>query len=172
MKLTNILVATALLSTTATFANDFINYKQLTKELKSQNTKNGTFATTSDVKHALKSKDWAVVDVRTNEEWQAASIKGSSRIGRQSPEKALESVVLDDDDNFVKQNIIVVCNSASRASVEAETFKKMGFKQVKIYPIYRWIDECNPVVTRYSKKKDKHGSKRKFGNFYAEFCKR
>jgi len=169
MKLGNILLASTLLFGAAQ-ASEFISYKQLTKQLKKDAKKAGEFATASEVRYALKAKDWAVIDVRTMEEWQAASMKGAYRVGRQSPEKALETIVLDDDDNFVKDKIIVVCNSASRASIEAQTFKKMGFKIVKIYDMYSWIDECNPVNTGYSKKKDKKGTKNKFGMFKAEHC--
>lgn len=169
MKFTNLLLATTLLATVAT-ASEFIPYKQLTKQIKAEEKKAGNFASAQDVKNALKSKDWAVVDVRTQLEWAAGSIKGSSRIGRQAPETALANIVLDDDDNFIKDKIIVICNSASRASIEAQTFRKMGFKEVKIYDMYSWIDECNPVVTGYSKKKDKKGTKKKFGMFKAEHC--
>lgn len=169
MKFTNILLATALL-TTVVSASEFIPYKQFTKKLKAQEKKAGNFATAQDVKNAIKAKDWAVVDVRTIQEWNAASIKGSSRIGRQSPETALANIVLDDNDKFIKDKLIVICNSASRASIEAQTFRKMGFKEVKIYDIYSWIDECNPVVTAYSKKKDKKGTKNKFGMFKAAHC--
>lgn len=106
------------------------------------------------------------------EEWSAAHIKGTVRIGRQAPEKALELYALDDNGKFVKQNLIVICNSASRASIEAETFKKMGFKTVKIYDLYSWIDKCNPVITKYTVHKDKAGTGLKFGDFYAEHCKK
>jgi len=164
-------IAAAALSTSAT-ASDFVDYKGLTKHLKAEAKKSGNIATAADVKKALASKDWIVADVRTMEEWQAAHIKGSQRVGRQAPEKALGNFVLDDNDNFIKDKIIVVCNSASRASIEAQTFKMMGFKKVMIYDIYSWIDGCNPVATGYSKKKDKHGTKNKFGMFYAEHCKR
>ncbi len=151
-------------------ANDFVDYKSLSGKLKKEAKAKGLYATTKEVKAALKSKDWIVGDVRTMEEWAAAHIKGAVRLGRQSPEKALELYALDDDDNFVKQNLIVVCNSAARASIEAQTFRKMGFKTVKIYDLYSWIDECNPVVTKYTVKKDKGGLNLKFGNFYAEHC--
>ena len=169
MKLGNILLATTLFLGAAQAA-EFTTYKQLTKKLKKEATAKGQFATAKEVRHALKAKDWAVIDVRTMEEWQAASMKGAYRVGRQSPEKALETIVLDDNDKFIKDKIIVVCNSASRASIEAETFKKMGFTTVKIYDMYSWIDECNPVVTAYSKKKDKKGTKNKFGQFKAAHC--
>ena len=169
MKLSKILLASTLLLTAAT-ASDFISYKELAKKNKAEDLKLGNFATAQDVKNAIKAKDWAVVDVRTMEEWSAASIKGTTRVGRQAPETALEGIVLDDDDNFVKDKLIVICNSASRASIEAQTFRKMGFKEVKIYDMYSWIDECNPVVTGYSKKKDKSGTKKKFGMFKAEHC--
>ncbi len=111
------------------------------------------YATTNEVKAALKSKDWIVADVRTMEEWSAAHIKGAVRIGRQSPEKGLELYALNDDDKFVKKNLIVVCNSAARASIESQVFRQMGFEKVKIYDLYSWIDECNPVVTKYTVKK-------------------
>ena len=169
MKFTNLLLATTLFATAAT-ASDFIPYKQLAKEIRTQEKKAGNYATLEEVKKALNSKDWAVVDVRKKEEWAAASIKGSFRIGRQSPEKALENIVLDDNDKFIKDKLIVICNSASRASIEAQTFRKMGFKKVKVYDLYSWIDECNPVVTGYSKKKDKSGTKNKFGMFKAAHC--
>lgn len=169
MRLKNILLASALLSS-GLMASEFIPYKQLGKDLKAQEKKDGNFATLEEVKKALKSKDWAVVDVRTQLEWAAASIPGSYRVGREAPEKALEAIVLDDNDKFVKDKLIVICNSASRASIEAQTFRKMGFKEVKIYDMYSWIDECNPVVTGYSKKHDKKGTKNKFGMFKAEHC--
>ncbi|HFU75106.1 MAG TPA: rhodanese-like domain-containing protein, partial [Arcobacter sp.] len=115
-------------------------------------------------------KDWAIVDVRTMEEYQAAHIPGSIRIGRQNGEKAIAAVVTDDNDNFTKPNIVVVCNTASRASIEAVTLKKLGFKTVKIYDIVSWMDECNPVANMYSKKKDKKGTKQKFGTYKVAHC--
>lgn len=171
MKLANILLATTLLAG-AGMASEFTNYKSLTGKLKKEAKAAGNFATTAEVKAALKANDWIVADVRTVEEWNAAHIKGSQRIGRQAPEKALANFVLNDDDKFIKDKMIVVCNSASRASIEAENFRKMGFKTVKIYDLYSWIDECNGVINRYTKKKDKHGTKNKFGMFYAEHCKK
>ena len=169
MKFTNILLATTLLSAVA-LASEFIPYKKFAKQMKAEEIKAGNYATAQEVKIAIKSKDWAVVDVRTPLEWAAASIKGTYRIGRQSPEKALSNLVLDDNEKFVKNKIIVICNSGSRASIEAQAFRKMGFKKVKVYDMYSWIDECNPVVTGYSKKKDKKGTKNKFGMFKAEHC--
>lgn len=165
-----LLLVSLVFTATSMFANEFIDYKSLTKQLKAEAKKNGMFASEAEVKNALKAKDWLVADVRTMEEWNAAHIPGSVRIGRQAPEKGLALHVLDDDDNFVKQNIIVVCNSAARASIEAESIKKMGFKNVKIFNIYQWIDKCNPVNTGYSKKKYKQGTKKKFGPFLAQHC--
>lgn len=153
-------------------AGEFVDYKKLSNQLKAQNKKSGNFATSKDVKKALKSKDWIVADVRTMEEWAAAHIKGAVRIGRQAPEKGLELYALDDDGKFIKKNVIVVCNSAARASIEAETIRKMGFNKVKVFDLYSWIDECNPVVTKYTVKKDKKGLNLKFGAFYAEHCKK
>lgn len=167
-----IVLATLLFATSTLLANEFVNYKSLSNQLKAEAKKDGNYATTADVKKAIKSNDWVVADVRTKEEWDAAHIKGTVRVGRQAPEKALALYVLDDNDNFVKQNLVVICNSAARASIEAQTFKKMGFKDVKIYDLYSWIDECNPVVNSYSNKSNKSGTKNKFGSFYAQHCKK
>ena len=171
MKLTNILLAVTLLTGSA-IAAEFIDYKKLTKQYKKDAKASGGYATAADVKKALAAKDWIVADVRTKEEWSGAAIKGSQRIGRQAPEKALENFVTDDDGKMVKDKIIIVCNSAARASLEAQTIKQMGFKKVLIYDIYSWIDECNPVVTKYTVKKDKGGKGLKFGDYYAEHCKK
>jgi len=171
MKLKALIVA-LVVTISSVSAADFIDYNALSSKLKKEAKKAGNYATTKEVQKALKAKDWMVVDVRTMEEWAAAHIKGSYRIGRQSPEKGLELYALDDDENFVKDNIIVVCNSAARASIESQTFRQMGFKTVKIYDLYSWIDECNPVVTKYTVKKDKGGTGLKFGSFYADHCKK
>lgn len=162
-------MAGMIISTTL-LANSFIDYKTMSSKLVEENKKAGNYATLEEVKMAIASNDWLVADVRTIEEWAAGRIKGSVRIGRQAPEKALANHVLDDDDKFIKQNLIVICNSAKRASIEAETFRKMGFKQVKVFDFYSWIDSCKPIVTNYSSKKNKTGTNNKFGQVKAAHC--
>ena len=170
MKIGKIILAASLCFGVANSA-EFVDYKKLSGDLKKQAKAKGELASTDEVKKALASKDWAVVDVRTMDEWQGARIEGSFRIGREAPEKALESIVLDDETGkFTKPNIIVVCNTASRAVIEAQAFKQMGFDTVKIYGIETWIDECNPVLNYYSNTENKSGNKKKFGKSYAEFC--
>ena len=171
MKFSKIVLSMGLLASSL-FANEFINYDNLSKSLKDDAKKNGLYATTDEVKMALKEKDWAVVDVRTAEEWAGAFIKGSHRVGRETSEVAIENFVTDDDGKLIKDKIIVVCNSAARASIEAQTFRQMGFKTVKIYDLYSWIDECNPVVTKYTVKNDRSGTGLNFGEYYAEHCKK
>ena len=171
MKFSKIVLSLGLLSSSL-FASEFINYDDLSKSLKDDAKKNGLYATTDEVKMALKEKDWAVVDVRTAEEWAGAFIKGSQRVGRETSEVAIENFVTDDDGKLIKDKIIVVCNSAARASIEAQTFRQMGFKTVKIYDLYSWIDECNPVVTKYTVKNDRSGTGLNFGEYYAEHCKK
>ncbi len=169
MKLKTLLIAGMITSSTL-LANGFVDYKTMSSKLVAENKKAGNYATVEEVKSAIASKDWVVADVRTKEEWSAGRIKGTARIGRQAPEKALANYALDDDDNFVKQNLIVICNSAKRAAIEAETFRKMGFKKVKIFDFYSWIDSCNPITTNYSSKSNKAGTKNKFGSFKAQHC--
>jgi len=169
MKIKTLLIAGMITSSTL-FANSFIDYKTMSSKLVAENKKAGNYATIEEVKTALTSKDWIVADVRTQLEWAAGRIKGSVRIGRQAPEKALANYALDDNDKFVKQNLIVICNSAKRASVEAQTFRLMGFKNVKVFDFYSWVDSCNPIVTNYSSKKNKAGTKNKFGQVKAAHC--
>ena len=171
MKFSKIVLSLGLLASSL-FASEFINYDDLSKSLKDDEKKNGLYATTDEVKMALKEKDWAVVDVRTAEEWAGAFIKGSQRVGRETSEVAIENFFTDDDGKLIKDKIIVVCNSAARASIEAQTFRQMGFKTVKIYDLYSWIDECNPVVTKYTVKNDRSGTGLNFGEYYAEHCKK
>ena len=171
MKFSKIVLSLGLLASSL-FASEFINYDDLSKSLKDDAKKNGLYATTDEVKMALKEKDWAVVDVRTAEEWAGAFIKGSQRVGRETSEVAIENFVTDDDGKLIKDKIIVACNSAARASIEAQTFRQMGFKTVKIYDLYSWIDECNPVVTKYTVKNDRSGTGLNFGEYYAEHCKK
>jgi|GEM_PF-965621 rhodanese-related sulfurtransferase len=152
-------------------ASEFIPYEEMASTLLKENVEKGLLATTQEVEKALHVKDTVVVDVRTKEEWAGAHIKGSRRVGRQSPEKAIELFVLDDDDKLIKDKLIVVCNTAHRASLEALIFRKMGFKEVKVYPIDEWIDSCKPIVTKYSRQEYAKGHHHKFGSFYAEFCK-
>ena len=169
MKLINTLLLAGLL-TSGVFASEFITFHQLTNNLLEKNEKEGLRATTAEVKKAIKSKDTAVVDVRTKLEWAGAHIKGSYRVGRQTPEMAVSNFVLNFDDKFVKDKLIVVCNTAHRASIQAVIFRHMGFKEVKVYAIDQWIDECNPVVTMYSGKEYSEGKDHRFGGFYAEGC--
>ena len=171
MKLSHSLLALLFLSST-TLAADFISYKKASTALLEKNEKEGLRATTEEVKKALQEKDTAVVDVRTPLEWAGAHIKGSYRVGRQTPELAIANFVLDDDDKLVKPKLIVVCNTAHRASIQAVIFRHMGFTEVKVYPIDQWIDECNPVATKYSGQEYSEGKERKFGEFYAKGCKK
>ena len=171
MKLTHTLVAMLLL-TSGTVAADFISYKKASTALLEKNEKEGLRATTEELKKALQAKDTAVVDVRTSLEWAGAHIKGSFRVGRQTPELAIANFVLDDDGKLVKPKLIVICNTAHRASIQAVIFRHMGFSEVKVYPIDQWIDECNPVATKYSGQEYSDGKERKFGEFYAEGCKK
>jgi len=145
--------------TTLLLANQFKPYKVISNELLQENIKAGLYASTDDVKKALKSKDTLVVDVRTKEEWSAAHIDGSIWIGREKAEKLLENYVVTDG-KFTKDKLIVVCNTAHRASIEAMIFKKMGFKKVKVYSIFDWINGCNPLTTKYTK----------LGKFYLDKC--
>lgn len=170
INLGKIVLCSAIFFTSNLFSNNFIDYSDLTTKLKIEAKEKGNIASTEDVKKALVSSDWAVIDIRTITEWNAAHIKGSIRVGRQTPEKALSNIVLDDNDRFIKDKLIVICNTSSRASIEAEIFRKMGFSKVKIYSMTTWIDGCNPFYNKYSRKKDKHGSKQKFGAFKPAFC--
>ena len=80
MKFGKILLVATLL-TGSVFAAEFLTYDKLAKNLKEEAKKAGNYATTAEVKTALTQADWAVVDVRTAEEWAAGYIKGTQRVG-------------------------------------------------------------------------------------------
>ncbi|WP_309497747.1 rhodanese-like domain-containing protein [Sulfurovum sp.] len=169
-------ISIVLLATTFCVASDeeapFMGYQELTTKLKAEYVKSGMYASTEQVKKALKSEDWVVVDVRNSNEWSAAYIEGTKRVGRKNPEKLIKNFCLDFADDFTRNKVIVVCNSAARASIVAETFKTMGFKKVMIYDIYAWIDECNPISNDYTIMSSSKGTGLKFGTFKAAHCKK
>jgi len=169
MKLGKIMV-TAVMMWSSIAAGEFISYHQMADKLLKENIQKGKRATTEEVKAAIRTKKVLVVDVRTAEEWAGAHIKGSVRVGRQTPELAIANFVLDDDDKLIYDRLIVVCNTAHRASLEAVIFRKMGFKEVKVYALDEWIDTCNPIATKYSTQRYKEGKNKKFGLFYSEAC--
>lgn len=152
--------------------SQFVGYSELTAKLKAAHVKDGTYATTEQVKKALQSDDWLVVDVRNDNEWSAAYIEGSKKVGRKNPERIIKNFCLDFGDDFTRNKLIVVCNSAARASIVAETFKSMGFKIVMIYDIFTWIDECNPISSDYTIRSSRKGTGLKFGSFKAAHCKK
>jgi len=169
LKLHKIIIIGGVLLASAV-ASEFVSYHKMSEKLLEENIKNNLCATTDEVKKALKSKDTLVVDVRTAQEWAGAHIKGTVRVGRQTPEMAISNFALDDDGKLIKEKLIVVCNTAHRASLEAVIFRKMGFESVKVYPIDKWIDECNPIATKYTNQKFKKGRGVKFGLFYSGEC--
>lgn len=152
--------------------SQFLEYSALTKKLKAKHVEAGTYATTEQVKKALKADDWLVVDVRNDNEWSAAYIEGTKRVGRQNPERIIKNFCLDFGDDFTRDKVIVLCNSAARASIVAEAFKVMGFKIVMIYDIYTWIDECNEISNDYTIMSSRKGTGLKFGTFKASHCKK
>ena len=178
MRIKLIMVVLILFTTLSMASEDeaeptFVDYRELTAKLKAAHVKDGTYATTAQVKYALKADDWLVVDVRDDHEWSAAYIEGSKYVGRKNPESKIKNFCLDVfGDDFTRNKLIVVCNSAARASLEAEIFKLMGFKTVMIYDIYTWIDECNPISSEYTVRKSRKGTGLNFGSFKAVRCKK
>ena len=61
MKFSKIVLSMGLIASTL-FAGDFIDYNALSKSLKADDKKNGLYATSDEVKAALKDEKWAVVD--------------------------------------------------------------------------------------------------------------
>jgi rhodanese-related sulfurtransferase len=160
-----------ILGLTFAMADAFVGYRELAKDCKINLKNENRYASSKDVINALNNPEsWIVADVRTKGEWNSAHIEGSFRIGRDSPEEMLANYALDYDNNFKRKNIILVCNTGDRASLEALVISKMGFKKVMVYDIYSWIDECQPFKTGYSNKRDKDGTGKRFGLFKAEHC--
>ncbi len=193
MKLGNVLLATVL-ATGVAFASESFNkvepmdkfqgYKPGNGLIKKKLKAAGYYATTQEVQDILdgKKKGWKVVDVRPGSEWKGAAVanlnsKGKvvpiTRIGRQTPEKALELYT-------PLEGVVLVCRTGTRAAFDWASYSFAGFgENVKIYGVKDWAKDCKPLSNKA--KGDVSGAKlsakkvelkeAKNGAFYWDQCK-
>jgi rhodanese-related sulfurtransferase len=68
----------------------------------------------------------SLVDVRSDEDWNAGHARGAKHLERGEIELAIEAQVPDLD-----QRIICYCGGGSRSALVAESLQKMGYRNVR-----------------------------------------
>lgn len=178
--------------------DQFRGYKPGNSQLKKRIKDAGFYATTDEVKDILsgKKKGWKVVDLRTIKEWKGGTIgyekngkmRPITRVGRQTPEKMLEtlqeSVVATDSKGKEHKvvtkpldGVVIVCRTGTRAAFDWASYSFAGFgENVKIYGVSDWAKSCEPVHVK-TNPKDCNLFKKKIelkeakdGNFYHSKC--
>ncbi len=172
-KLSILGVGVALIATTSLFtgcAKNSINgvepqsaykgYNIGNKEIHEKLKKAGYEASVQEVEDVVNGKKarWAVVDIRTKDEYLGATIKGVKRSGREAPELAIEEMFLnvqevEKDGKKSKtykgsdiDGIILMCRTGTRAAYDWAAYSFAGFgENVKIFSLVNWVEACKPV---------------------------
>ncbi len=183
MKLGSLVLA-SLLATSFATANSSINalikvgpndsfrgYKPGNSEIKHRLKAAGYYATAQEVADIMdgKKEGWQVVDLRTKDEWAAATIafkneagkdKPIRRIGRQTPEIMLETLQesMEVNDASGKKHkvitknldgVVIVCRTGTRAAFDWASYSFAGFgENVKIFGITDWAKDCRGLVSK------------------------
>jgi len=203
MKLFNFLVLAALIAFSANaFAeelspamttvlaikqNEFKGYKPGVKEMREKLHKLGKIATPDEIEQVMRGekKDWIVVDIRKPSQYNGGHIvvdgKKMLHVGRQQPMAVLQKNVMQVKDNkeIIKKapkNIIIVCRSAMKVSVDYASYAAVGFNDVKVAGVLDWAKSCRPLnsstniedaaLTKKKVKMKKHSD----GKYYWEKC--
>lgn len=83
--------------------------------------------TPEEVREKQKSNgDFVLLDVREQDEWQAAHIAGAEYLGRGVIERDIEEEYPDTD-----QEIVLYCGGGYRSALAADNLQKMGYQNVK-----------------------------------------
>ena len=70
--------------------------------------------------------DFLLLDVREQDEWEAAHIAGSEYLGKGVIERDIHEKVTDTD-----QELVLYCGGGYRSALSADNLKKMGYQDVK-----------------------------------------
>jgi len=80
----------------------------------------------NDVSHEVGCGAATLLDVRSDEDWQAGHIRDAKHLNRGEVEIEIEEAVPDLD-----QRIICYCGGGSRSALVAESLQKMGYRNVR-----------------------------------------
>lgn len=88
--------------------------------------KNVTEISPNDAGHETGCGAAVLVDVRSDEDWQAGHARGARHLERGEIELEIEEQIPDLD-----QRIICYCGGGSRSALVAESLQKMGYRNVR-----------------------------------------
>ena len=80
----------------------------------------------NDARHEVGCGAATLIDVRSDEDWQAGHAHGAKHLNRGEVELEIEETVPDLD-----QRIICYCGGGSRSALVAESLQKMGYRNVR-----------------------------------------
>lgn len=80
----------------------------------------------NDAMHEVGCGAASLLDVRSDEDWQAGHARGAKHLNRGEVEVEIEEEVPDLD-----QRIICYCGGGSRSALVAESLQKMGYRNVR-----------------------------------------
>jgi phage shock protein E len=80
----------------------------------------------NDAMHEVGCGAATLLDVRSDEDWQAGHVRGAKHLNRGEVEIEIEEAVPDLD-----QRIICYCGGGSRSALVAESLQKMGYRNVR-----------------------------------------
>ena len=95
-----------------------------------------------DTREALKTGSARVVDVREDNEWNEAHIKGAEHLGKGIIERDIETFAPDKS-----SALILYCGGGYRAALAADSLQRMGYTNVRSMAggWRAWIDANGPI---------------------------
>lgn len=83
-------------------------------------------ASVEETRDALNTRAARVIDVREDNEWEEAHIKGAEHLGRGIIERDIETVAPDKT-----SELILYCGGGFRAALAADSLQRMGYSNVR-----------------------------------------
>lgn len=105
-----------------------------------------------ETRRALKKKSARVIDVREDNEWNEAHIKGAKHLGKGIIERDIEKFAPDK-----ASALILYCGGGYRAALAADSLQRMGYTNVRSMAggWRAWIDADGPIEESNDKKSKK-----------------
>ena len=91
---------------------------------------------------ALRTRRARVIDVREDNEWNEAHIKGAEHLGKGIIERDIETFAPDKS-----SDLILYCGGGFRAALAADSLQRMGYTNVRSMAggWRAWIDAAGPI---------------------------
>jgi rhodanese-related sulfurtransferase len=95
-----------------------------------------------ETREALKRGKARVIDVREDNEWEAAHIRGAEHLGKGIIERDIETFAPDKS-----SELILYCGGGFRAALAADSLQRMGYTNVRSMAggWRAWIEGDNPI---------------------------